>query len=309
MTERGRPRDLRALILLLLAAAIWGFAFVAQRSGMAHVGPFLFNGVRFLLGALALVPFMLRRTAGRASRSTVAGLIGAGLVLTVAANLQQVGLVTTTAGKAGFLTGLYVVFVPLIGLVLRQPLRRTTAAAVPLAAGGLYLLAVKEGFAISSGDGWILLGAAAWAVHVQIIDRLVRRADAVTIAVTQFSICGAISLAASFAFEEPTIAGLAAVRGEILYAGVLSVGVAYTLQIVGQRRVAPAQAGIVLSLEAVFAALGGWLILGERLSARSMVGCGLMLAAMLLAHVGRESSSIVLRRRNGGARLRARRVR
>ncbi|MEW5827093.1 MAG: DMT family transporter [Candidatus Bipolaricaulota bacterium] len=275
--------------LLLLAAAIWGFAFVAQRSGMAHVGPFFFNGVRFLLGTLVLIPFLLRsprpaecaRTRGQGR--TVLGLIGSGLVLTVAANLQQIGLVSTSAGKAGFLTGLYVVLVPLLGLARGQRLRWVTALAVPLSSLGLYFLSIVGSLRLAPGDGWVLLGALAWAVHVHVIDWLVARAEALVIALVQFSICGALSLTASLFLEATTWDGVAASWVAIAYAGVLSVGVAYTLQVMGQRRVGPAVAGVVLSLEGVFAALGGWLLLGERLSARSLAGGGLMLAAMVLS--------------------------
>jgi drug/metabolite transporter (DMT)-like permease len=271
--------------LLLAAAAIWGFAFVAQRAGMDHVGPFFFNGVRFLLGALALVPFLVRRRAGlRPVRRDVAlGLVTAGIVLSMAANLQQMGLVTTTAGKAGFLTGLYVVLVPLLGLLRRQRVRWAMALAVPLSAVGLYLLSVTGPLRIEPGDGLVLLGAIVWAIHVHVIDWLVDRADALVIAVVQFSICGTLSLGVSFFREATSLAGVAAAGGAIAYAGVLSVGVAYTLQIVGQRRVEPSRAGVLLSLEAVFAALGGWVVLGEVLSLRALFGCGLMLAAMVLA--------------------------
>jgi drug/metabolite transporter (DMT)-like permease len=284
MMKRGQGKDLGASGLLLLAAAIWGFAFVAQRAGMDHVGPFLFNGIRFLLGSLVLVPFLLRRRAKRPmDRRTVLGLLAAGLVLTLAANLQQVGLVSTTAGKAGFLTGLYVVLVPLLGLLRGQRLRLAMALAVPLSAAGLYLLSVTGSLRIAPGDAWILLGALVWAVHVQLIDWLVGRSDALVIAVSQFAICGALSLLVSFAVETTSLGGIAAAGWSIAYAGVLSVGIAYTLQVVGQHHVEPSRAGVVLSLEGVFAALGGWVILGERLSTRSLVGCGLMLAAMILA--------------------------
>lgn len=275
--------------LLLLAAAIWGLAFVAQRAGMDHVGPFFFNGVRFLLGCLAIAPFLIRRRAEgrrRIDPATWVGLITAGLVLTVAANLQQVGLVTTTAGKAGFLTGLYVVVVPLLGLIRRQRIRWAMALAVPLSAAGLYLLSVTGPLRVAPGDAWVLLGALMWAVHVHIIDWLTERADALVIAILQFSICGSVSLVVSLVREATTLAGVAAAGGAIAYAGILSVGVAYTLQVVGQRRVRPARAGVLLSLEAVFAALGGWVVLGERLTARSLFGCGLMFAAMVLAQFG-----------------------
>ena len=296
---------LRASGLLLLAAGIWGFAFVAQRAGMEHVGPLLFNGIRFLLGVLVLLPFLLHRRGAQRQRDalrrradapsrpldrrTLIGLLAAGLVLTLAANLQQIGLVSTTAGKAGFLTGLYVVLVPLLGFLRGQRIRRAMALAVPMSAAGLYLLSVTGPFHVAAGDAWILLGAVVWAVHVQLIDWLVGRVDAVVIAIVQFSVCGVLSLAASFATESTSLAGLTAASGAIAYAGVLSVGVAYTLQVVGQRRVEPSRAGVVLSLEGVFAALGGWIVLGEHLSGRALVGCGLMLAAMILAQFGQSA--------------------
>lgn len=281
--------------LLLLAAAIWGFAFVAQRAGMEYVGPFLFNGVRFLLGALVLVPFLWRQAgraaeprSPRAGRATTLGLIASGLVLTVAANLQQTGLVTTTAGKAGFLTGLYVVLVPLLGLLRGQRIGWATAIAVPLSAAGLYLLSVTGSFHVAAGDAWVLCGALLWAVHVQIIDWLADRADALMIAIVQFAICGALSLGAALLWEAVSISDILAAAGPIAYAGILSVGVAYTLQVVGQKLVDPSHAGVVLSLEGVFAALGGWIVLGERLSPRGFAGCALMLAAMVLAQFRRR---------------------
>jgi drug/metabolite transporter (DMT)-like permease len=287
MTKRGQRKDLGASGLLLLAAAIWGFGFVAQRVGMAHVGPLLFNGVRFLLGGLVLVPILLLRRAPRPSRDprAVLGLLASGLVLALAANLQQFGLVSTEAGKAGFITGLYVVFVPIFGILRGQRIAWSTAVAVPLSVAGLYLLSIAGPLGMTSGDLWILLGALVWAVHVQLIGWLVERRDAIEIAWVQFSICGLVSLLGSLFFERISVAGLAAASGAIAYSGVLSVGVAFTLQVMGQRRVAPSRAGVLLSLEAAFAILGGWMVLGEHLSTRALVGCGLMLAAMVLAQV------------------------
>jgi drug/metabolite transporter (DMT)-like permease len=287
MTKRGQRKDLGASGLLLLAAAIWGFGFVAQRVGMAHVGPLLFNGVRFLLGGLVLVPILLLRRAPRSSRDprAVLGLLASGLVLALAANLQQFGLVSTEAGKAGFITGLYVVFVPIFGILRGQRIAWSMAVAVPLSVAGLYLLSIAGPLGMTSGDLWILLGALVWAVHVQLIGWLVERRDAIEIAWVQFSICGLVSLLGSLFFERISVAGLAAASGAIAYSGVLSVGVAFTLQAMGQRRVDPSRAGVLLSLEAAFAILGGWMVLGEHLSTRALVGCGLMLAAMVLAQV------------------------
>jgi len=285
MMKRGQGKDLGAGGLLLLAAAIWGFGFVAQRMGMVHVGPLLFNGVRFLLGGLVLVPILLLRRTPPSPRDSraVLGLLAAGLVLALAANLQQFGLVSTEAGKAGFITGLYVVFIPIFGILRGQRIAWSMAVAVPLSVAGLYLLSIAGPLGMTSGDLWILLGALVWAVHVQLIGWLVERRDAIEIAVVQFSICGLVSLVGSLLFERISVAGLAAASGAIAYSGVLSVGVAFTLQVMGQRRVDPSRAGVLLSLEAAFAILGGWMVLGEHLSTRALVGCGLMLAAMVLA--------------------------
>jgi drug/metabolite transporter (DMT)-like permease len=285
MMKRGQGKDLGAGGLLLLAAAIWGFGFVAQRMGMVHVGPLLFNGVRFLLGGLVLVPILFLRRTPRSPRDSraVLGLVASGLVLALAANLQQFGLVSTEAGKAGFITGLYVVFVPILGILRGQRIAWSMAVAVPLSVAGLYLLSIAGPLGMTSGDLWILLGALVWAVHVQLIGWLVERRDAIEIAIVQFSICGLVSLVGFLLFERISIAGLAAASGAIAYSGVLSVGVAFTLQVMGQRRVDPSRAGVLLSLEAAFAILGGWMVLGEHLSTRALVGCGLMLAAMILA--------------------------
>ena len=285
MMKHGQGKDLGAGGLLLLAAAIWGFGFVAQRMGMVHVGPLLFNGVRLLLGGLVLVPILLLRRTPPSPRDSraVLGLLASGLVLALAANLQQFGLVSTEAGKAGFITGLYVVFIPIFGILRGQRIAWSMAVAVPLSVAGLYLLSIAGPLGMTSGDLWILLGAFVWAVHVQLIGWLVERRDAIEIAVVQFSICGLVSLVGSLLFERISVAGLAAASGAIAYSGVLSVGVAFTLQVMGQRRVDPSRAGVLLSLEAAFAILGGWMVLGEHLSTRALVGCGLMLAAMVLA--------------------------
>jgi drug/metabolite transporter (DMT)-like permease len=282
----SRPA-LRAPLLLLIAAAIWGFAFVAQRAGMAHIGPFAFNGVRFLLGSLALFPLLLirRRAAPAPGGLPWIPLLLAGAILFASASLQQIGLVQTTAGKAGFITGLYVVMVPLLGLVRGHRIGRLVWIGAIAAAGGTYLLSVTGRMTIAPGDGLVLLGAVGWAIHVHLVGWLVHRVDAIRIAVTQFAICGALSLGVGLFFEATTIDGLLAAAVPIAYAGFLSVGVAYTLQIVGQRHIDPSRAGIILSLEAVFAVLGGRLLLGEMLSGRALMGCCLMLLGMLLAQV------------------------
>jgi len=288
--------------ILLVAALIWGFAFVAQRVGMAYIGPFLFNGVRFALGCLVLLPFLRSRgnTAGdpgsRNGKGIVGGSLLAGLLLFGGASLQQVGIVYTTAGKAGFITGLYVVMVPFLGLFWGQRTHAGTWAGALLAAAGLYFLSITEGLVMARGDFLVFLGALFFAGHVLVIGWLSPRMDSIRLAVIQFAACSVLSLAVA-AFTEPIV--LENLRGAvpaILYGGVLSVGVAYTLQVVGQRKAPPAHAAILLSLESAFAALGGWLLLDEILSLRQFAGCALMLAGMLLSQLwthtaksGRES--------------------
>ncbi|MBE0567491.1 MAG: DMT family transporter [Krumholzibacteria bacterium] len=278
-----------ANLMLLLAAAIWGFAFVAQRVGMRHLEPLTFNGIRFALGAAVLVPLVLhrRRTRGGGWSPGLgrAGLV-AGVLIFGGATLQQWGLVYTTAGKAGFITGLYVVFTPLLGLLWGQ---RTTPGAwigVVLAAAGLYLLSARGIASIDPGDGLVLLSAVFWAGHVQWVGHAARRIDPLQLALVQFLVCAGLSTAGAFAFETVEPAAIVAAAVPIVYAGALSVGVAYTLQVVAQRHARPAPAAVILSLESVFAAVGGGLLLGEVLGLRGLAGCALMLGGVLVAQLG-----------------------
>lgn len=285
-----RPSHLRSESQLLLASFIWGMAFVAQRVGMDYMGPFGFNGVRFALGALVLTPWLLRRdrkrTIAAESPSRRSLLIGggiAGAVLFVGASLQQSGLQWTTAGNAGFITGLYVVIVPILGLFVGHRVDRLVWVGAALAVLGLYLLSVRQGLHIQHGDLLVFIGAVSWALHVQVIGRYSARLDALKLAFTQFVVCSLLSLAAAGFVEQLSLAAIRAAWLPLAYAGVLSTGVAFTLQVVAQRRTPPAPAAIILSLEAVFAALGGWMLLRERMDGRALLGCGLMLAAVLLA--------------------------
>jgi drug/metabolite transporter (DMT)-like permease len=287
---------------LSIAAAIWGFSFVAQRAAMAHVGPFLFNGMRFLLGAVTLLPVLwaLRSRRSSAIAGTRGGrgalFVGAaatGAVLFVAATLQQVGLVTTGAGKAGFITGLYVVLVPLLGIVRGHRVRLAVWISTILAAGGLYLLSGAGEGPTAWGDVLLLLGALLWAVHVHLIGWMAKRAAPIAIAVAQSTACGVLSLAVSFGVEKTSLAAVRAAAPSTAFAGFLSVGVAYTLQIVGQRRLDPWRAGVLLSLEAAFAVLGGWAVLGEAVTPRMLVGCALMLSAMILSSLRRAAGGPV----------------
>jgi len=288
--------------LLLLAAAIWGTAFVAQRSGMEHVGPFTFNAVRFALGGMALLPLRaIRRRRWNPNRQPRVAfgkysLLGgglAGLVLFAGASLQQTGLVSTTAGKAGFITGLYIIIVPIMGLLWKRRTGQETWLGVLLALAGLYLLCAPKTLLISKGDVLVLLGAFAWAGHVHIIGWLSPKFDAIQIACTQFLTCSFLSLITASCVETATIPGFRGAAVSILYAGLLSTGVAYTLQVVAQRSAHPSRAAIILSLEAVFAALGGWLVLREMLSVRELFGCGLMLTGVLLSQISGFRKSLL----------------
>ncbi len=286
----------RANLLLLLTSVIWGFAFVAQRTGMESVGPFTFNGLRFAIGGLVLLPVVAyldrqRRRTGLPTgwvapgRTLWLGGLVAGLFLFGGATLQQMGLVYTTAGKAGFITGLYVVLVPVLGLALGHKTPGGTWLGVVLAAVGLYFLTIQDDFRMAAGDLLVLLGAFIWAGHVLIVDRLAPRTDVIRLAFVQFMVCAGLSLFAAALVETIRLEGIRAALLPILYTGIMSVGVGYTLQVVGQRHAQPAHAAIILSLEGVFAVIGGWLLLGEQLGPRGLLGCALMLAGILVSQL------------------------
>ena len=286
---------LKSDALLLTTAIIWGFAFVAQRVGMDYVGPFTFNGIRFAIGSLSLLPLVIlsrgEHTPGHnilqpADLKTI--LLGGGalgLALFSGASLQQIGLVYTTAGKAGFITGLYVIIVPLLGLFWRQQPKIGTWVGAILAAFGLYFLSVTEQFTIALGDLLVLIGAFFWAAHVLIIGWLSPRINPIKLAFSQYLACSILSLITAAVIEDVDMNSIFQAAIPILYGGLLSVGIAYTLQVIAQREAHPAHAAILLSMEAVFAAIGGWLLLGEIISARGLFGCALMLAGMLLSQL------------------------
>lgn len=286
-------REMKSNMLLMLTAAIWGFAFVAQRVGMQYVGAFAFNGVRFALGSISLVPLIIYFKNKKAAEqledappasALVPGII-AGSVLFFGASLQQAGLAYTTAGKAAFITGLYIVIVPLLGIFLKQRTGVNTWIGVVLAASGLYFLSVNEDFTIAIGDFLEIIGAFFWAVHILVIDHFTKKVDALKLSFVQFAMCSLLSIIAAFIFEDISISGIGQAAIPILYGGLLSVGVAYTLQVVAQKHAKPSHAAIILSMETVFAAIGGALLLGEDLGGRGYFGCVLMLAGMLLTQV------------------------
>lgn len=279
-------RTVKADGLLLLAAVIWGTGFVAQRKGMDFVGPMTFTGLRFVLGGLVLLPVLLhqhiRKPAGKSDkRFLILGSCIAGLMLFAGAALQQVGLVTTEAGKAGFITGLYVVIVAVIGIFLGHRVGWGVWLGSCLAIVGMYFLSVKESFTIEPGDVFVLCGAFFWAVHVQIIGYLAKRVNPLSLACVQFFACGIVSLCVALFSETISLEMIWQGGGAILYGGVMSVGIAFSLQVVSQRTSPPAHAAIIMSMEAVFATLAGWLMLNEMLDGRALMGCGLMLAGML----------------------------
>lgn len=287
-----QSRSLKADSLLLLTSLIWGFAFVAQREGMKSMEPFAFNGIRFLLGSLVLAGFILIRFGKNAfidlknSSLLKAGLI-LGLLLFTGASLQQLGIVHTTAGKAGFITGLYVVFVPLLGLIIRQKTGIFTWIGAMLAVAGLYLLSIKGLFTVEYGDFLVFLGAIVWAVHVLAIGKLAPAHQPYLLALMQYFICGLFSLIIGFSTETVILSGIQNAALPIAYGGFLSVGIAYTLQIYAQKIAKPSHAAILLSLEAVFAAIGGWLVLHEILTIKELSGCLLMICGMFVAQLKR----------------------
>jgi len=284
-----KSRTFRANLLLLLTALIWGAAFVAQRMGMDHMGPLTFNGVRFALGALALLPLIAIMAKKRTSvtpplSSLIRGGVLMGGALFLGAWLQQFGLCYTTAGKAGFITGLYVVFVPLIGIFLGHRYGLGTWAGAVLALAGMYLLSVTESMSMDKGDALVLMSAFFWGIHVLLIGKLtsgLAAVDAIKLAAVQFAFCSLISMTGAVLFEDITLSGLRGGLIPILYGGLMSVGVAYTLQVVAQRDARPAPAAIILSLEAVFAAVAGWMLLGEILTVQALIGCTFMLCGMI----------------------------
>ncbi len=283
---------MQANLMLLVTAAIWGFAFVAQRVAMDHMGPFSFNAVRFLLGAASLLPLIWFFSRKKAVATTTAAktsiwLAGgvAGAILFVAAALQQVGLLDTTAAKAGFITGLYMILVPFLGLFLRHVTGLNAWLGALLALVGLYLLSINADFSMSRGDFLMFVGAIFWACHILWIDFIGRRVNALQLSAVQFLACGLLSSVAAFWLETPTFASVLLAWPAILFASFISVGLAYTLQVVAQKRAKPTHAAIIMSMEAVFAAIGGVVFLDEHLPMRGWIGCGLMMAGMLLSQI------------------------
>lgn len=286
-----RSQALRADFLMLITAMIWGTAFVAQRIGMDNIGPFLFTGLRFALGALALLPLVIHqgRTAARhepfLQRGLLLGGMSMGLALTVGINLQQVGLLFTSVTNSGFITGLYVIVVPLLGLAIGHKTGLGTWLGAFLAVAGMALLSIGEDFTVASGDWIQLAGAFVWGVHVLLVSFFVSRHDAIRLAFLQFATCALVSLLLALVFEEIDPANIWLAGPALLYGGLFAVAVGYTLQVVAQKHAIASHAAIILSLEAVFAAIAGALFLDESLTLRGYLGCVLMFIGMLAAQL------------------------
>ncbi|MEA4815923.1 MAG: DMT family transporter [Lachnospiraceae bacterium] len=282
----------RANLMLALAALIWGAAFSAQSIGMDYVGPFTFNSVRSFVGGIALViyiSFTDRKKPKPKSevytKSLLTGGIACGIVLAVASSLQQHGIMFTTVGKAGFITALYIVIVPILGIFLKKKVSPVIWLSVLLAVFGMYLLCMTESLVIEKGDFYVLVCAFFFAVHILVIDHFSPKADCVRMSCIQFFVCGIICLVPAAMFEHPSLGSILDAWLPILYAGAFSCGIAYTLQIAAQRHTNVVIASLILSLESVFSVLFGWILLSETLSAREILGCIVVFAAILLTNV------------------------
>ncbi len=302
--------------LLAFTALIWGVAFVAQSVGMDYVGPFTFNAVRSLLGGLALLPCIVwqerqrrkprrkssepgrenglppmqeiaadrRHAADRPSSKTLwLGGSFCGLALCAASSLQQIGIAYTTVGKAGFITALYIVIVPVLGIFMKKKTGLLLWISVALASAGLYFLCITENLSIGRGDLYVLGCALIFSLHILLVDFFSPRTDGVKLSCIQFFVCGLLALVPALLWEQPRLSAILSAWAPILYAGVLSCGVGYTLQVIGQNGLDPTVASLILSLESVFSVLAGWLLLGQSLSGREIAGCVLMAAAIVLA--------------------------
>ncbi|SDB15889.1 DMT family transporter [Eubacterium oxidoreducens] len=287
-------------IMLLITSLIWGSAFVAQSAGMDYVGPFTYNMSRNFIGFIVLIPIILifRHTSDyeqslsvkerhdRTKRSVIGGIF-CGIVLAIASNFQQVGISMTTAGKAGFITALYIIIVPILSVfILKKKLPKIIWLCIFIAITGFYLLCIKEGFQITLGDFLCFICAICFSIHIIVIDYFTNQnTNGIIISCVQFFVAGIISFVIMCFTETPTLQSIWDAKITILYAGALSCGIAYTLQILGQRRTSPTVATLLMSLESVFAALFGWIILREALNTKELIGCGLIFLAVILAQL------------------------
>lgn len=294
-----KTKRIKSSLMLALTSLIWGAAFVAQSVGMEYVGPFTFNAARFIIGGIVLVPciFFLGRSSegvesgqdeGEKRARFKTGVIGGfccGIFLCFAAMLQQIGVSYTSVGKAGFITSLYIIIVPILGLFIKKKVPVNVWISVAIAVVGMYLLCMTEGLSISKGDFFVFLCAIGFSFHILVIDYFSPKADGVLISCVQFFTAGIISGIFMFLFEKPEWSAVCQAWAPILYAGAMSCGVGYTLQVVAQKNIEPAIASLIMSLESVFSLLAGWVILGEVLKPKEQFGCVLVFAAIILAQI------------------------
>ncbi|MCI5585005.1 MAG: DMT family transporter [Lachnospiraceae bacterium] len=292
-----KKSEVKSSLLLLLTAFIWGVAFVAQSMGLDYVEAMTFNGCRFLLGGTVLLPVIYFRKKRQLKQApdegqkrkqrkiTLVGGICCGLALCTASCLQQYGIQYTTVGKTGFITALYIVIVPILGIFLKKKISPLVWAGAVLAVAGFYFLCITENSGINKGDILVFFCAVLFSFHIMIIDYFAPKADGVQLSCVQFYVSGIICMVAAFLLETPSMQEIMAGAIPILYAGIFSCGVAYTLQIVGQARVNPTVASMILSLESVISVLAGWVILQETLTGRQIVGCILVFGAVILAQL------------------------
>lgn len=302
--EQMKKLNAKSTIMLFLTALIWGMAFVAQSVGMNYIEPFTFTCIRSIIGGFVLIPciWFLNKINAKGNsvekktmtpedrKLLLVGGICCGLALGIASNFQQFGVKYTTVGKAGFITALYIVLVPICGIFLKKKVGVRIWVSVAISVVGLYLLCITESLSISMGDFLVLLCAFCFTVHILVIDYFSPKVvDAVMLSCIQFFTAGIISAVPMIIFEHPTLENIIAAAGPLLYAGVLSSGVAYTLQVVAQKDADPTVASLILSLESVFSMLAGWIILGQALSAKELSGCALMFGAIILAQLPEKS--------------------
>lgn len=296
--------QLKGSVLLLLTALIWGSAFVAQSVGMDYVGPFTFNSVRCIIGGIVLLPCiaLLDKMNGRkisvwgtnenaARKTLVAGGVLCGVLLAIASSFQQMGIQYTTVGKSGFITAMYILIVPILGLFAGKKVPLLTWGGVGLAVVGLYLLCMTDGFALSAGDVLMMACAFSFSFHIMVVDKYSPMVDGVRMSCIQFFVCGILCGIPALMFESPQLAQIIAAAQPILYAGVMSCGVAYTLQIIGQKYTQPTVASLLMSLESVFAVICGAIILHETMNGREIFGCVLMFAAIVFAQIPTKAKS------------------
>ena len=294
--KASRNKNTRGTVLLVITSIIWGSSFVPQRVAMQHMQPFTFTAARFLLGVTVLLPILMVLKSGRKKDPdktsekvplktylTAGGVCGS--LLFMAVSFQQFGMQTTDAGKAGFISSMYVVVVPLLGLITGRRARKTVWLEVLLAVAGVYLLSFTSQLRIERGDLIVLMGTVFWAAHILMLDRYLSEVDGLRLAVLQFLAAGLIALATALLIEKPEIAQIQPGVWTIFYSGIVVVGGGYTLQALGQKSIHPTVAAIIMSTEAVFAVFFGWALLGEHLSIRELAGCVLMFAAVIAAQM------------------------